>query len=120
MQLVYHLQAGEKKWRPTSPKIRQSMEFVRSFLWEKLSIKIDCPSPQGGTTSTGKVARSCFQRFDDSKKDFFYWIITLIPCEYHLLLGFICTNLAVILRIFNCDELIDSNKLSTLCKDIIS
>ena len=117
MQLVYHLQAGEKKSRPTSPKIRQSMEFVRSYLLEKLSIQIDCPSPQGGTTSTGNVARSCFQRFDDSKKDFFYWIITLIPCEYHLPLGFIYTNLAVILRIFNCDELIDSDKLSTLCKD---
>ena len=81
------------------------MEFVRSFLWEKVSIQIDCPSPQGGTTSKGNVARSCFQRFDESKKDFFYWIITLIHCEYHLTLSLIYTNLALILRIFNCDEL---------------
>ena len=71
MQLVYHLQAGRKKWSPTSPEIRKSMEFVRSFLWEKIGIQIDCPSPQGGTTSTGNVARACFQRVDDDKKDFF-------------------------------------------------
>ena len=117
MQLVYHLQAGEKKWAPTSPKIRQSMNFVRSFLWEKINIHIDFPSPQGGTTSTGNVARSCFQRVDDSKKDFFYWIITLIPFEYHIPLDIIYTNLAVVLRIFNCDELVDIPKFSTLCKD---
>ena len=49
----------------------QSMEFVRSFLWEKIGIHIDCPSPQGGTTSTDNVARTCFQRVDDDKKDFF-------------------------------------------------
>ena len=35
MQFVYHPQAGEKNWTPTSAKIRQSMEFVRSLLWKK-------------------------------------------------------------------------------------
>ena len=47
------------------------MEFVRSFLWEKIGIQIDCPSPQGGTTSTGNVARACFKRVADDAKDFF-------------------------------------------------
>ena len=46
------------------------MEFVSSFLWEKISIHIDCPSPQGDTTSTSNVARTSFQRVDDDKKDF--------------------------------------------------
>ena len=40
------------------------------FLWEKLNIKIDCPSPQGGTSTTGNVARKCFQRVDDSKRTY--------------------------------------------------
>ena len=68
MQLVYHLQSGEERWTPSSSKIHQSMKFVRGFLWEKLNIKIDCPSPQGGTSTTGNVARNCFQRVDDSKR----------------------------------------------------
>ena len=41
----------------------------------------------------------------------------MISSEFHLPIGVIYTNLAVILRVFNCDELIDIDKFSTLCKD---
>ena len=116
MQLVYHLQAGETKWAPTSPKIRQSMEFVHRFLWERLSIKIDYPTSQGGTTSTGNVVRSCFQRKNDSARDFLYWVTTLVPEEQRLLTS-INTYLSVILRIFNSDERIEIEKFTTLCRD---
>ena len=54
----------------TSPKIRKSMEFVREFLWEQLSIRIDYPTSQGGTTFTGNVERICVQRKNDSDRDF--------------------------------------------------
>ena len=117
MQIVYHLQAGETKWAPTSQKIRQSMEFVRGFLWERLSIKIDYPTSQGGTTSTGNVVRSCFQRTNDSARDFLYWVTTLVPEEHHLPLTLIHTYLSVILRIFNLDERIEIEKFTTLCRD---
>ena len=117
MQLVYHIQAGEKKWIPSPPKIRQAMEFVRGLLWEKINVRIDFPTSQGGTTSTGNVVRTCFQRVNDINKDFFYWILTLIPCEFHQSLTVIYTNLAVVLRIFNSDERIDHEKFSTLCSD---
>ena len=117
MQLVYHLQAGETKWAPTSPKIRKSMEFVREFLWEQLSIRIDYPTSQGGTTSTGNVVRICFQRKNDSDRDFLYWVTTLIPVQYHLPLTSIHTYLSVILRIFNSDERVDIEKFTTLCRD---
>ena len=117
MQIVYYLQAGETKWTPTSPKIRQSMEFVRGFLWERLSIKIDYPTSQGGTTSTGNVVRSCFQRKNDSARDFLYWVTTLVPEEHHLPLTLIHTYLSVILRIFNLDERIEIEKFTTLCRD---
>ena len=117
MQLVYHIQAGEKKWIPSSPKIRQAMEFVRGLLWEKINVRIDFPTSQGGTTSTGNVIRTCFQRVNDRNKDFFYWILTLIPCEFHQSHTVIYTNLAVVLRIFNSDERIDHEKFATLCSD---
>ena len=70
--LVYRFQAGETKWAPTFPKIRQSMESVHGFLWERLSIKIDYPKSQGGTTSTGNVVRRFFQRNNDCARDFLY------------------------------------------------
>ena len=75
MQLVYHIQAGEKKWIPSSPKIRQAMEFVRGLLWEKINVLIDFPTSQGGTTSTANVVRTCFQRVNDSNNEFYYWIL---------------------------------------------
>ena len=42
---------------------------------------------------------------------------TLIPFEHQIPPGIIYTNLAAVLRIFNCDERIDNVKFATLCKD---
>ena len=117
MQLIYHLRAGEMNWSPSSAKIRHSMEFTREFLWEKIKIRIDYPTSQGGTTSTGNVVRTCFQREINNNKDFLYWIATLIPNHCQLHVTTIYTNLSVILRIFNSDERIDNEKFSTLCKE---
>ena len=94
------------------------MEFVRSLLWEKINVRIDCSTSQGGTISTGNVVRTCFQPLNDDNKDFLYLILTLIPCKYHQLLTVISNNLAVVLRIFNSDERVDNEKFATLCTDI--
>ena len=83
----------------------------------KKNVRIDCPTTQGGTTSTRNVVRTCFQRMNDDTKDFFYWILTLIPCEYHQPLTVIYTNLAVVLNIFNSDERVDNEKFATLITD---
>ena len=93
------------------------MELVRGFLWEKLNVRIDFPTSQGGKTSTGSVVRASFQRMNDDNKDFSYWISALIPCEYHQSLTVIYTNLVVILLIFNSDERIGNEKFTTLCRD---
>ena len=116
MQLIYHLRAGEMNGSPSSAKIRHSMEFTREFLWEKIKIRIDYPTSQGGTNSTGNVVRTCFQREIDNNKDFLYWIAKLIPNHCQLHVTTIYTNLSDILRIFNSDERIDNEKLSTQCK----
>ena len=59
MTLVYHLHSGSNKWSPTSVKVRNALKFVREFLQEKTGLKIDQPSSDGGTTSTGNIAREC-------------------------------------------------------------
>ena len=56
MTLVYHLQSGTRKWSPSSPEIKNSMKFASSLLMEKTGMKIDQPSSDGGTTSTGNIA----------------------------------------------------------------
>ena len=60
MLLIYHLDAGLKKWSPTSQHIQNSMKRMRSMLYEKTGLQIDLPSCDGGTTTTGNVARDCF------------------------------------------------------------
>ena len=57
MNQLYHIQAGATKWSPTSPIIERSNLFVRNFLQEKTWIKIDFPNSQGGTSTTGNVAK---------------------------------------------------------------
>ncbi|KAI6661279.1 Dna-mediated transposase [Oopsacas minuta] len=70
MTLVYHLQSGARKWSPSSLGIKNSMKFVSGLLMEKTGMKIDQPSSDGGTTSTGNVARNCFL----DKNQFLYWV----------------------------------------------
>ena len=60
MLLKYHLDAGPHKWSPTSPMIQTSMKRVRAILTEKNGYQIDLPSSDGGTTTTGNVARLFF------------------------------------------------------------
>ncbi|KAI6658785.1 hypothetical protein LOD99_15110 [Oopsacas minuta] len=57
---IYHLDAGCKKWSPTCTKVQDSLKRIRSIIDAKCSIKIDIPSSQGGTSTTGNVARDCF------------------------------------------------------------
>ncbi|KAI6651924.1 hypothetical protein LOD99_4803 [Oopsacas minuta] len=58
---IYHLDAGCKKWSPTCTKVQDSLKRIRSIIDAKCSIKIDIPSSQGGTSTTGNVARDCFR-----------------------------------------------------------
>ena len=60
MLLIYHLDPGERKWSPTSPKIRNSMIRMRSLLLENTGLHIDLPSCDGGTSTTGNVPNLVF------------------------------------------------------------
>ena len=113
MTLIYHLHSGSSKWSPTSVKVSSSFKFVREFLHEKTGLKIDQPSKDGGTSSTGNIARLCFS----DQKNFLYWIQTMLPANQHESIGMILNNLSVILRIFSCNRKIDTNELDTLCKE---
>lgn len=112
MLVIYHLQSGTFKWSPTSKYIQQSMKFTREFIEEKTGMRIDQPSSDGGTTSTGNIARSCFM----NKKNFGEFIATLIPIVYRQPINEILNNLSAILRIFNSSHQIDTDKLDNLCK----
>ena len=113
MTLVYHLQSGTRKWSPSSPEIKNSMKFASSLLMEKTGMKIDQPSSDGGTTSTGNIACLCFL----DKNNFLFWINSLIPLEHHDALKIIHINLSVILRVFNSDEEVNTERLAVLCTE---
>ena len=109
MLLIYHLQAG----RSTSKHIETSRKFCSEFLLEKTGLRIDQPSSDGGTTSTGNVARQCFL----NKNNFIFHASTLVPAEIRVELGLIQNNLSAILRIYNSSQEIDTEKLETLAKE---
>ena len=77
MQLIYHLQPGRLIWSPTSKQIVTARKFCSEFLFEKISLSIFQPSSDGGTTSTGNVARQCFL----NKNNFVFHANTLVPVE---------------------------------------
>ena len=79
------------------------MKFTREFLFDKTGLKIDKPCPEEGTTSTGNIARE--------------WVSTMIPDNLRDDLCTLHTNLSVLLRIFNCNKAVQTDKLDTLCKD---
>ena len=89
------------------------MKFTRDLLWEKTGLKIDQPTNDGGTTSTGNIARQCFL----NKNDFISWVTTMIPNDLRDPISRLHTNLSVILRIYNSNQAIDTEKLENLCKD---
>ena len=53
----------------------------------------------------------------DNQKDFIYWVLTLIDQKYKFEVEIIHRNLAIILRIMNSSEKIDTIKLEVFCKD---
>ena len=69
MVLIYNLDAGVKEWYPTSPLMKNSTNRLRFLLLKETSYHIDLLSCDGGTSSTGNVARDCF----NNKCDFFEW-----------------------------------------------
>ena len=75
----------------------------------RLTLIIDIPSTQGGTTTTGNVVRRCLT--NDKEKDFLYWVLTLIPCEYKETITEIQTRLGAILRVYNCSRQVLQNSL---------
>ena len=113
MLLIYHLQAGRLIWSPTSKQIETSRKFCCGFLFEKTGVLIDQPSSDGGTTSTGNVARQCFL----NKNNFIFHATTLVPVETRDELVLIQNNLSAILRIYNSSHEIDTEKLETLAKE---
>ena len=113
MTLVYHLHSGSNKWSPTSAKEKNSLKFVRDFLQEKTGLKIDQPSSDGGTTSTGNLARECFS----NKNNFIHWITTLVPADFHDSLTKIINNLSAILRSFSSSREIITDTQGLLCQE---
>ena len=113
MLLIYHLDAGQRKWSLTSPKIHQSMNRMRSLLLEKTGLHVDISSYDGGTSSTGNVARSCFH----NEKDFTRWATSSLLPEDKSSIALIQKNLSVILRLYNSSSKLDTLKLDNFCKE---
>ena len=111
MLLIYHLDAGFKKWSPTSLHIQNSMKIMRSMLYEKTGLQIDLPSCDGGTTTTGNVARDYFA----NKRDFIKWATSTISEADKEIVKILCNNLSAILRVFNSTHKVDTTRLTDLC-----
>ena len=88
------------------------MKFTKEFLFDKTGLKIDKPCPDGGTTSTGNIAREGFLN-----KNKFISFTTMIPDNLREDLFTFLTSLSVLLRIFICNKAVQTDKLDTLCKD---
>ena len=112
MLIIYHLDAGCKKWSPTCTKVQCSLKRVRTIIEIKCSIRIDIPSSQGGTSTTGNVARDCFR----DKIYFFRWSTSTINPIDKPVLKIIQNNLSVILRIVNSKDHINCHGLENVCK----
>ena len=79
---------------------------------KETSYHIDLPSCDGGTSSTGNVARDCF----NNKRYFLRWDTSTIAPGDKEKLTTIHTNLGAILRGFNSSHKLDVGKLEMLCK----
>ena len=80
------------------------MKFTREFLQEKLGL--DQPTPDGGTTSTGKIARLCFQ----NENDFIFWVTSIIPTDVRECIRTIHMNLFAIMWIYCSSQKLMSNR----------
>ena len=116
-KLICHLVAGETdNW--SSSSVSETKRVIISFIKERLSILIDAPSIQGGTSTTGNVARKCLTRDDDKDKDFLYWILTLVPQEYTQAVTDIYNNIGAILRVYNSSRRVDTEELEFACRGV--
>ncbi|KAI6648100.1 hypothetical protein LOD99_11909 [Oopsacas minuta] len=113
MLLIYHLDAGHKVWAPSNSKVNFSMKRVRAILQERCNFSVDIPSSQGGTSTTGNIARDCFL----NKRDFLTWATSSINPSDKISLEKIQTNLSVLLRLLNSGDLINCDKMQELCKE---
>ena len=113
MLVIYHLDAGYKQWSPSHPRIKASMKRIQALILENCSFSVDIPSSQGGTSTTGNIARDCFM----DKRDFLKWATSSISPSYKPLLEKIQTNLSVVLRLANSGDLIQCDKMEELCKE---
>ena len=113
MLVTYHLDAGLHKWSPTSPSIKTSMKLIRALLLEKTGYQIDLPSCDGGSTTTGNVARNCFS----DKREFTKWSTSTISAEDREHIKIVHNNISAILRVFNSRLKIDTQQLSILCNE---
>ena len=52
---------------------KTAKKFCSGFLFKKTGLRIDQPTPQGGTSSTGNIARQCFSKYSD----FNIWVFHL-------------------------------------------
>lgn len=75
-------------------------------------------SVQVGTTTTGNVLRRCFVRKVNNESDFLYWVLTVIPSEYKHIITDIHNFLGAILRVYNSDRRIDTDKLTIVCSNL--
>ena len=96
----------------SSSQVQKSMNRMPNLLLKETSYHIDLPSCDGGTISTGNVARDCF----NNKRDFLRWVTSTIAPEDKEKLTTIHTNLGAILCVFNSSHKLDVGKLEMLCK----
>ena len=118
MDLIGHLNGGVCRWSPSSAKVKSARNFVCGLLKEKLNILIDFASSQGGTSTTGKVARRCLVKRKSSEKDFIYWVLSTIQTDYKEAIILIHTYLGAILRVYNCGRHIDTEELALVCRKL--
>ena len=117
MNLIYHLHADHKnEWSPSHPDVESSKRFIQEYLREHTGIRIDYPNAQGGTSTTGNVARTCFIRHKENQHDFLTSILTILKENDHDYIITLHENLAVILRVMNCSQKIDIPQLDFHCK----
>ena len=96
-----------------SVKVKSARNFVCGLLKEKLNILIDFASSQGGTSTTGNVARRCLVKRKSSEKDFIYWVLSTIQTDYKDAIILIHTYLGAILRVYNCGTSYRHGRTST-------
>ncbi|KAI6660724.1 hypothetical protein LOD99_10279 [Oopsacas minuta] len=108
MLLIYHLDAGHKVWAPSNSKVNSSMKRVRAILQERCNFSVDIPSSQGGTSTTGNIARDCFL----NKRDLLMWATSSINPSGKVSLEKIQTNPSVLLRLLNSGDSINCDKMN--------